>query len=184
MQEIPVQKIVVASKNPTKIQGTLDGFQSMFPNMDFLMDAVAGASDVPEQPIGDTETLAGAYNRARSAREKKSEADFWVGIESGVTEHATGLAVFSWIVIFDKNRVGQSRTNTFFLPPRIAELVRNGQSLGDANDAVFQRTNTRQESGASGLLTGDVITRRGLYHQAVIYALIPFKNPELFPPSE
>ena len=178
-----MKKIIVASQNPTKIQGTADGFESMFPDTPFTVEAVEVASDVSEQPMGDSETLMGAHNRALSARACHPDADFWVGIESGVKEHDAGLAVFSWVVVLDKNRMGRSRTNTFFLPPRVAGLVRNGQSLGAANDHVFQRKNSNQESGASGLLTGDVITRRGLYHQAVIYALIPFKNPELYPPG-
>ncbi len=52
-----------------------------------------------------------------------------------------------------------------------------GLNLGDADDQVFRRTNSKQGSGAVGLLTDDVVTRTTLYEQAVILALIPFKNP-------
>jgi non-canonical (house-cleaning) NTP pyrophosphatase len=34
--------------------------------------------------------------------------------------------------------------------------------------------------GAVGILTGDVLTRTTYYEPAIILALIPFKNPELY----
>ncbi len=45
---------------------------------------------------------------------------------------------------------------------------------------VFGRTNSKQGNGAVGLLTGDVIDRAAYYVHAVILALIPFRNPELY----
>ena len=53
-------------------------------------------------------------------------------------------------------------------------------SWGDADDVVFERSNSKQANGAVGLLTGDVITRASLYAHAVVLALIPFRNMELY----
>ena len=69
---------------------------------------------------------------------------------------------------------------SFYLPPQVAELVRQGVELGEADDIVFGQSNSKQASGAVGLLTGDVIDRAGLYEGAVILALIPFKNRQLY----
>jgi non-canonical (house-cleaning) NTP pyrophosphatase len=52
--------------------------------------------------------------------------------------------------------------------------------LGEADDRVFGCNNSKQQNGAIGLLTGDAVDRAGLYVPAVIFALIPFKNPELY----
>jgi non-canonical (house-cleaning) NTP pyrophosphatase len=52
--------------------------------------------------------------------------------------------------------------------------------LGEADDLVFGRSNSKQDNGAIGLLTGDVIDRAQLYEQAVILALVPFKNPDMY----
>jgi non-canonical (house-cleaning) NTP pyrophosphatase len=52
--------------------------------------------------------------------------------------------------------------------------------LGDADDLVFGRQNSKQKSGAVGLLTHNRVTRRTLYEQAVVLALIPFINPDLY----
>jgi inosine/xanthosine triphosphatase len=174
-----VKSIVVASTNPVKIQAALDGFRRMFPNEEFQARGVAAASGVSDQPMSDAETLQGARNRAAAARSAAPEVDFWVGIEGGVEDQARGLEAFAWIVIADRQRAGKSRTATFTLPEEIARLVRQGVELGDADDQVFGRSNSKQQNGSVGILTGDVIDRAVYYAQAVILALIPFRNPEL-----
>ena len=42
------------------------------------------------------------------------------------------------------------------------------------------RSNSKQDNGAVGLLTDSVIDRAQLYEQAMILALIPFKNEILY----
>ena len=89
------------------------------------------------------------------------------------------LEAFAWVVVTDRQRIGKSRTATFYLPEETARLVRQGIELGHADDQVFGRANSKQQNGSVGLLTGDVIDRTAYYEQAVILALIPFKNPRL-----
>jgi non-canonical (house-cleaning) NTP pyrophosphatase len=52
--------------------------------------------------------------------------------------------------------------------------------LGEADDLVFGKANSKQQNGAVGLLTNDVIVRRTLYVPAVVMALIPFVKEELY----
>jgi inosine/xanthosine triphosphatase len=130
--------------------------------------------------MSEEETLLGAQNRAAGARSLVPEADFWVGIEGGVQDHQGEMAAFAWVVVTAREAAGKSRTGTFFLPPRVAELIRGGKELGEADDLVFGRTNSKQENGAIGLLTGDVIDRVQLYQQAIILALVPFRNRSLY----
>jgi inosine/xanthosine triphosphatase len=140
---------------------------------------------VSDQPGSDGETLRGALNRAANAAAAAPEADYWAGIEGGIEERDGEMAGYAWIVVRGQglagsSRTGKGRTGTFFLPRRVAELVRQGLELGDADDAVFGRSNSKQENGAVGILTGNVVDRAELYEQAVVLALIPFKNPELY----
>jgi non-canonical (house-cleaning) NTP pyrophosphatase len=51
--------------------------------------------------------------------------------------------------------------------------------LGEADDLVFGQINSKQQNGAIGILTNDLIDRESLYRPAVIMALIPFLNPTL-----
>ncbi|MDD5263960.1 MAG: DUF84 family protein, partial [Candidatus Bipolaricaulis sp.] len=70
-----------------------------------------------------------------------------------------------------------------FLPDTVAALVRQGVELGEADDRVFGRTDSKRDVGAVGLLTGEVIDRTALYEHAVVLALIPFRNAALYPPK-
>lgn len=175
-----MKKIVVASKNPVKLNATLDGFLRMFPDEQFEVVGVSAASEVSDQPMTDDETYRGAFNRANNAEIAEPSADFWVGLEGGVEIKDDDMETFAWIVIKGKEGFGKSRSNTIFLPPKVAELVRAGKELGEADDIVFNMTNSKQANGAPGILTGDVITRSQQYANAVILALIPFKNRALY----
>jgi inosine/xanthosine triphosphatase len=172
--------IVVASRNPVKIQAALGGFRRMFPGQEFEVQTAVVPSEVNLQPYTSDETLQGAHNRAANAARLFPSADYWVGIEGGVEENPDGLAAFAWIVIQSPTLTGKGRTGSFYLPPEVANLVRQGKELGEADDIVFNRSNSKQENGAIGILTGDVIDRAQLYEMAVILALVPFKNPDLY----
>jgi inosine/xanthosine triphosphatase len=173
-------KIVVASMNPVKMDAVREGL-SFFLNEKFELTGVSVESEVPDQPMSDAETMLGAANRLRNARIQLPEHDFYVGIEGGVEDSVSGLMAFAWIVISNGDKTGKARTASFFLPPEVAKLVHQGMELGDADDVVFKKNNSKQQNGAVGLLTKDAITRKSLYLPAVQMAFIPFLNPELYP---
>jgi inosine/xanthosine triphosphatase len=175
--------IAVASKNPVKVAAALNGFRQMFPSEEFKAQSVQVQSSVSDQPMTSDETLAGAFNRATNAKEILPDADYWVGIEGGVEENGLEMAAFAWVVIHSRDQTGKGRTGTFFLPPKISDLVRSGKELGEADDIVFKRSNSKQENGAIGLLTGNLIDRTQLYEMAVLFALLPFRNKELYQTS-
>jgi len=180
-----MKTVIVASQNPVKLQAVQEGFARMFPGEEFCIQSISVPSGVDAQPRSDRETLQGALNRVENARRAAPEADFWAGVEGGIEDDdpsgSGSMSAFAWVVISDSRRLGKARTGAFFLPQQVAELVRQGKELGEADDLVFQRSNSKQENGAVGILTGDVLDRAGFYVQAVILALIPFKNEALYP---
>lgn len=175
-----MKKIIVASNNPVKLNATLQGFQAMFPQEIFEIEGCAVPSGVSAQPLSDRETLQGAVNRAGAASELRSVADFWVGLEGGVEDLEGEMSCFAWAVVQSLDLRGKGKTATFFLPDSVAELVRSGIELGTADDIVFRRHNSKQDNGATGILTGNVLDRTSFYKTAIIVALIPFKNCELY----
>lgn len=178
-----MKKIIIASKNPVKINATLNGFQKMFPNEQFEIESISVSSGVSDQPKNDSEAFRGAWNRAENACKENPTADFFIGIEGGIEEENLEMKAFAWVVVRAKeNGFGKGKTGTFFLPPQVAELLRQGKELGDADDIVFGRTNSKQENGAVGILTDNVIDRTKYYTEAVVLALIPFKNKKLYNP--
>ena len=175
-----MKSVVIASKNPVKIQAVKNAFQRMFPEKAFEFRGISVPSRVSDQPMSHEETIMGAENRASAACSEIPMADYWVGIEGGVQEMGQDLAAFAWMIIQSETQTGRSCTGTFFLPPRITALIRNGYEMGDADDIVFGKTNSKQQDGAAGLLTQNVINRIQRYEHALILALIPFKNEKLY----
>lgn len=173
-------KIIVASQNPVKINSAQTAFEKVFPDVTFDVSGVSVPSGVSDQPMTNTETLQGALNRATNAKNQATDADYWVGIEGGIEDTDIGMQCFAWVVILSTDeRVGRGQTAIFYLPLEVAKLVREGVELGHADDQVFGRENSKQTNGAIGLLTDNAIDRTSYYVQAVIMALVPFKNPSL-----
>jgi non-canonical (house-cleaning) NTP pyrophosphatase len=155
-----MQKIIVASQNPVKLNAALHGFEHMFPEAHFTVEGFTVESGVNDQPIGRDETLQGAYNRLEGIVAAVPDADYWVGIEGGIEVHNEEMEV---------------------LPPAVAAHINDGKELGTATDIVFSQTNSKQSGGSIGELTGGLVDRTAHYDVGVIFALIPFKNPELYP---
>jgi len=173
-------RIVIASANPVKINATKIAFEQVFTDDTFEAVGVAVPSGVSDQPMTSSETLQGALNRADNAKMQASDADYWVGIEGGIEDTDIGMQCFAWVVILGSGeRIGRGQTAIFYLPVEVAQLVRQGVELGHADDQVFGRENSKQKNGAIGLLTDDAVDRTSYYVQAVVMALVPFKNPTL-----
>jgi len=174
------KKVIIASKNPVKINAVKIGFEKMFPNDSFKFEGASISSDVKDQPVDNAETILGATNRANNAKAQFPDANFWVGIEGGVEKNNTEMSAFAWVVIKTDQSEGKAKTGIFFLPKKIVELINEGKELGEADDIVFGYTNSKKQNGAVGILTGDNITRTNYYAEAIILALIPFNNPDIY----
>lgn len=174
--------VVITSENPVKVAAVKDGFKASFPNLEFEFIQLKVSSDVSDQPMSAEETHRGALNRASNAQKIHTDADFCVGLEGGLEEDMEGrMMSFSFVVVLYKDgREGYCQTNRYQLPPKVAELVKQGMELGQADDIVFKRENSKQSEGASGLLTHGIITRKMTFENGVILALVPFSNGELY----
>ena len=175
-----MKKVIVASQNPVKIQCVSQAFQKAFPGDDYGFAGISVPSEVADQPMTDEETFTGATNRAENAKKSAPDADYWVGIEGGVEKVDSEMEAFAWVVIISGKLRGKARTATFQLPPPVIQLIDEGMELGHADDLVFKRENSKQNNGAVGILTNDLIDRVSYYEPAVILALIPFLNERLF----
>lgn len=175
-----MKKVVIASKNPVKIQAVKQGFEKMFPGEKFEFTEISVSSNVANQPFSNNETFTGAINRVNNASEEIKSMDFYIGIEGGIERVGEEMEAFAWVVIKSARQYGKAKTGTFFLPKEVVILIKQGKELGEADDIVFKRNNSKQQNGAVGILTGDVIDRTKYYTEAVVLALIPFKNINLY----
>jgi len=176
-----LKKVYIGSENPVKIQCTRKGFREVFhESEEFQFIGKSVDSGISDQPMTNKETLLGAENRAKELKAQYPEGDYFIGIEGGVQIISDEMEAFAWVVIMNNGLIGKAQTSTFQLPPKIVDLIHNGVELGHADDLVFRRNNSKQGNGAVGILTGNVIDRVEYYRHAVILALIPFMNRELY----
>ncbi len=175
-----MKRIAVASKNPVKIHAVEQGFKLLFPAMEFSIEGYAVSSGVNDQPLSDNETFQGALNRVNHLS-KTADADYWVAIEGGMEEINNEFHVFAWAVAKSKdNKIGKGKTVTFILPDAVSKHIREGKELAHAADIVFNESESGKKQGTIGILTGNHIDRTRYNLDAVIMALIPFKNPDLY----
>jgi len=180
-EQVMEKSVLVASTNPVKLNAVKNAFQKLVPDDVFHWQQEAVPSGVSNQPTSDSETLLGAMNRVEFSSQQFPNYDYWVGVEGGIDFDERGeMCAFAWVVIKSKEYTGKARSGSFYLPPAITEIVKDGKELGEADDIVFGEQNSKQKSGAIGLLTGNLIDRSGLYEHAVILAYVPFLNPDLY----
>jgi inosine/xanthosine triphosphatase len=174
-----MKKVVVASKNPVKIESTRRAFVQMMPD-EFEFVGIDVESGVSAQPMTNDETFNGAMNRVKNVS-KVEDADYWVGIEGGLQDTNGEMEAFAWIVVMSKEgKIGKARSASFVLPEKLAALINEGMELGDADDKVFGLQNSKQKSGTVGTLTKELLTRTDYYESTAILALIPFVNESLY----
>jgi len=174
-----VRIVAVGSKNPVKVGAVRAVFAQIAPKA--RVEGIAVASTVPDQPVGDDETIRGAIARARAARDALG-ADLGVGIEGGVVEESTGgMHTCAWAAIAGANdRRGVGGSLAMSLPAAVADLVRGGVELGHAMDRLIGAHDTKRGKGAVGILTAGLVDRQRAYEVLVGYALAPFLTPELY----
>lgn len=184
-------RIAVGSKNPVKLSSSTNGarhaLQAYLAGCDVESSGFDVASGVSSQPLGDRETKSGAKQRSLEAYEAYKAAnegrspDFAIGLEGGVSDENGEMECMAWIVVYDGENYGSSKTGTFTLPKRIRELVLSGMELGDADDLVFGSVNSKQKGGTVGHLTRGVIDRSKYYESTVVMAFIPLLWSDLYP---
>ncbi len=175
-----MKKVIVASKNPVKIEATRLAFEKMFPKKNFLFEGISVSSGVSEQPQTQRETLQGAQNRVNNAQKMIPNAAYYVGIESGLESLEKNIGIANWIVIKSEEQLGYAKTGLFVLPPGLSNKIKQGKELGPASDEFFKKNNIKHQEGTIGVLTNNTITRTTYYTPAIMMALIPFKNKQLY----
>lgn len=174
-------KVVIASKNLGKLEGAKLAFLEYFD--EFEIEGVKASSDVAEQPVND-EIYEGATNRVKNVKkilEKEGkEADFYVAIESGITNRLGEWMIINVAVIEDKNGFRSVGTSSGFpVPQKYVEEIIN-TDLGKVMDKIFDKKELGEGEGGISLLTKGKITRIDITKQAFIMALTQFVNNDIW----
>lgn len=174
-------KVVIATKNPGKIKGAEEAFAEYF--KEFEIEGIGVSSDVSEEPVND-EIYQGASNRVKNVRkiaeEQGKEADYYISIESGITNKLGAWTIINIAVIEDKNGFKSwGMSSGFPVPDKyIKEIIET--DLGKVMDRIFNETELRAQKGGIDLLTKGKISRIDLTKQAFIMALTQFMNGDIW----
>ena len=173
-------KIAVGSKNPVKINAVKLAFEAVWPDKQWEVVGQEVDSGVSKQPMNLAETIRGARNRANTAL-AALDGDFGVGLEGGIFQQGEHFFNSGWMVVVDKEgREGIGSTVTILLSKKVMDYIRQGKELGEVDDIIFQKGNTKQGEGHFGLMTNNHVTRTRGYKDGVIMGLARFIHPHLF----
>lgn len=183
-------KVCVGSLNPTKLNAVKIAFEKYF--TDFEIFKIKADSRVPNQPIGMESILKGAKNRAEYAisyllNEKQIKTNiFGIGIEAGLVKVPyikTNYMDFQFCMIMDENRnITLGSGIAFEYPQSVINEILSNQNIeiGTVIGKLANNMNLKNEAGAISFLSKNVIVRTEILTQAVICALLPRINKELF----
>ena len=170
-------KILIGTKNPGKIQGAKDAFENYFDSID--IKGIPVSSNVSEQPLNN-EIYEGARNRVDNlieyAKDNKIDAEFFLAVESGITNLLGKWIIINIAVIKDKNGYESWGTSQAFpVPDRYVEEIVS-TDLSKVMDKIFEENDLRSGKGGISFLTNDVINRIDLTRDAFIMALTQHIN--------
>ncbi|UCD01562.1 MAG: inosine/xanthosine triphosphatase [Promethearchaeota archaeon] len=182
--------ICVGSLNPTKINAVQVAFSRYFKN--YRVYSTEVDSKVSNQPIGLKNIIEGAINRANHSlnymisKKKIQHNIFGVGIEAGLVEvpyTKSGFMDFQFCAIINENeKISLGSGIAFEYPKFVIDqiLQDNDTEIGEIIGNLAGNANLKNESGAISFLSKNTLTRTEILIQAVICALLPFINRELY----
>lgn len=175
-----VLKVIVGSRNPVKIGAVRNALTALFPDHVLTCEGMHAPSGVADQPMTAAETRQGAIQRMQYCQRHGSEADFYIALESGIEMGEDGPGSVGYVAIAGGDRVSVGRSAWLPVPPIAYKALLEGEELGDVMDRLFGTVNVKQQGGAIALLTGGHATREGTYTQAILLAMAPLLNPDLY----
>ena len=165
-------KVLIGTKNPGKIQGAKEALDKYFNNVEIV--GIPVKSNVSDEPV-DLDIYKGARNRVDNlvayAQENNIEAEYYLGIESGITNLLGKWVIINIAVIKDKTGYESWGTGPAFpVPDKYVDEIINTE-LGIVMDKVFKQNDLRSGKGGISFLTNDSISRIDITREAFIMAL-------------
>jgi inosine/xanthosine triphosphatase len=202
--------IAVGSTRGPKLDAVHDTLklctEHLNPNVQFEVFGFAVDSGVGHTPLSSAESMRGARQRTEALIQMASGNgavyQYFVGLEGGLEvmesneshgsneSRAEGNSagqrdrhVFleSWAYVSDGSRGHFGRSGGIELPLALAhEVLDKGVELATAIDKFAGMAGIRDNQGAWGVLSSNLITRREAFRIALVAAFAPFYNENLF----
>ena len=170
------RQIFVASESPLKLAVVERSFREVFSSlkMNLGVEGVAAASEINAQPVGLPETLRGAKNRSRNAREVIGTRQFshLVSIENGIYRVQKRWLDAAMIILESTEGVAVIvQSAGVEIPQDVVEETRKrgfeNTTIGDVMHGWYGY----QSDDPHKRLTNGLISRADLLHQGLITAI-------------
>ncbi|HEY0704844.1 MAG TPA: inosine/xanthosine triphosphatase [Candidatus Acidoferrales bacterium] len=201
--------VAVGSTRGPKLKAVTEALSSMpfaFPDFDIV--GVEVASGVRHTPLSREDLMTGSRHRAEAllqiARAENKSWNYFIGLEGGIdvvpgTDVMPNLDVVpefdvvreagqrwvfleNWAYVTDGAGPGSfGQSGAILLPEILARIVvDDGVELSEAIDSFAGRHGIRDAEGAWGILSRNLVSRQEAFRVAVINALAPFYNREIY----
>lgn len=160
--------VAIGSLNKVKVEGVREAFEEYYDNLTIKTVDIQYA----KQPLSLEETVRGAIYRAERA---KGEADYGVGVESGLMNVLDYHLVIQVAAII-KDDIAIGFSPAFQLPRDLERLVLKGIELDEAVDMLYNIKDIGEKGGIIELLSRKKVDRRMLIADAVKMALVKIIN--------
>lgn len=174
-------KILIGTKNPGKIEGARQAFETYFENVE--IEGISVESEVSNQPVNE-EIFLGAKNRVKNlkkyAKQNNLKADYYIASEAGITDLLGEWIDINAVVI--ENAEGYQSVGTsqgFQIPQKYVKEIKETE-LGKVMDKIFEKEKLGQGKGGISYLTKGEVSRIDLTKSAFLMALINHINGEIW----
>jgi len=174
-------RVCVGTKNPSKLKGVVSALKLFFDEVS--VTCVPVDSGVPPQPVGIEEIFTGARNRALGSLKSNNECVLGIGVEAGIYPvGGTYYDVQVAAVADRKGTVTYGLSPSFPIPTKFSSALisRQVRELEVIVDETFGTRNIGEKGGLIKLLTRGRVLREDLTFYAVIMALVPRLNKDLY----
>ncbi|GAB3792106.1 DUF84 family protein [Virgibacillus kimchii] len=153
--------VTIGSLNPAK----MNAVRTVFPDKE--VKGIKVSSGVAAQPFSDEETKQGAINRARKCLEK-FPSSMGIGLEGGVMFVGDQLFLCNWgALATPEDNLFTASGARILLPGEVAVRLRQGTELGDVMDSYAEKKAVRNNEGAVGIFTNDLVSRQAMFEHVV-----------------
>lgn len=170
-------KAIIGTMNPGKIEGAKKALEAFYDDVEVL--GYKAESEVGDQPVSE-ETLQGARNRAlntmKYAKDNKVDADYFMGIESGIIELYGTWYIANAAVVMDKDGYESIGYGPIFPVPKkyVKDIIET--DFGHVVEKIFNQSDLGKSVGGINGLTNHSISRIDITRESFIMALTEHTN--------
>ena len=184
--------VAVGSTRLAKVQAVQKAFETVGKDLlgekaSVRLITLSVPSDVPDMPTSLVELMLGARNRAWNLQKSGIKADFYVGLEGGFFQQKLGkdepVQTFLQGWAFVTNGTQESFGASYCAPvpeALVKAIYEDNLELGTIIDQFSGSKNVRDNQGAFGIFTLDILSRSDSFKTALIAALAPFYNLQIY----